>query len=676
MDAKQAAARIRELRQEINFHNHRYHVLDSPLISDNQYDKLVQELRALEAAHPGLVTSDSPTQRVGGAPVERFPRVAHPAPILSLSNAFAAEDVCAWEERLRKLDPRVAAAAYVVEPKIDGLTVVLHFENGLFVLGATRGDGQVGEDVTANLRTLRSLPLRIPVDPKSTRRAPRRLVVRGECFFPVKEFAALNERQAAAGEKTFVNPRNAASGALRQLDPRLTAARPLDLLCYAIVAIEGEPAPTTQWETLALLRELGFPVTGEAARCANLDAALRTYSRAVEKRDGLPFEADGLVIKIDDLALAGSLGVVGKDPRGAIAYKFPAREVATRLNDIGVNVGRTGVLTPFAILEPVEVGGVTVSKATLHNFDFIAERDIRLGDQVMIKRAGDVIPYVIGPITEARSGGERRYAPPKVCPSCGEAVERLEGEVAFYCVNASCPAQLIRNLEHFASRGAMDIEGLGIRIVEQLVAAGLLRDVGDIYKLNAKSLLGLEGFAEKKAQNLIQAIEASRSQPLTRLIGALGIRGVGEVVAADLAAHFGRIDKLQAASVDDLQQVEGVGPNIAEAVVDWFTRKPNRRMLDKLRAAGVWPTAAVGKAGGALRGMTFVVTGTLPILSRDEAKALIQENGGKVTDSVSKNTSYLVVGESPGSKLEKARMLGVKILDEAGLRKMIGRSRT
>jgi DNA ligase (NAD+) len=675
MDAKRAAARIAQLREEINLHNHRYHVLDSPIISDSEYDKLLAELRALETDHPQLVTPDSPTRRVGGAPVERFSRVEHPAPILSLGNAFTADEVRAWEERLRKLEPRVAAARFVVEPKIDGLTVVLHYEQGLFVLGATRGDGQVGEDVTANLRTLRSLPLRIPVDPRSEHSAPRRLVVRGEAFYPLEEFEALNARQAAAGEKVFVNPRNAASGALRQLDPRLTAARPLDLLCYAIVAIEGVAAPATQWQTLTYLRDLGFPVSDRAARCASLEQALQAFERAAAERDTLPFEVDGLVIKLDDLELAGRLGVVGKDPRGAIAYKFPAREVSTRLNDIGVNVGRTGVLTPYAVLEPVEVGGVTVSKATLHNFDFIAERDIRLGDRVMIKRAGDVIPYVIGPILDARTGDEHRYKPPRVCPSCGEAAERLDGEVAYYCVNASCPEQLIRNLEHFASRAAMDIEGLGIRIVEQLVTAGLVHDVGDLYNLRADKLLTLEGFAEKKAQNLIEAIAASRRQSLARLIGALGIRGVGEVVAADLAAHFGTLDRLQSATEDDLQHVAGIGPNIAEAVVDWFARKPNRRVLEKLKKAEVWPTAEARASSGRLEGLTFVVTGTLPSLSREAAKALIVENGGKVTDSISKNTSYLVVGEAPGSKLEKAKALGVPALDEAGLRTLASRGR-
>lgn len=675
MDAKRAAARIAQLREEINLHNHRYHVLDSPIISDSEYDKLLAELRALETDHPQLVTPDSPTRRVGGAPAERFSRVEHPAPILSLGNAFTADEVRAWEERLRKLEPRVADAHFVVEPKIDGLTVVLHYEQGLFVLGATRGDGQVGEDVTANLRTLRSLPLRIPVDPRSEHGAPRRLVVRGEAFYPLEEFEALNVRQAAAGEKVFVNPRNAASGALRQLDPRLTAARPLDLLCYAIVAIEGAAAPATQWQTLAYLRDLGFPVSDRAARCASLEQALQAFERAAAERDTLPFEVDGLVIKLDDLELAARLGVVGKDPRGAIAYKFPAHEVSTRLNDIGVNVGRTGVLTPYAILEPVEVGGVTVSKATLHNFDFIAERDIRLGDRVMIKRAGDVIPYVIGPILDARTGDERRYKPPRVCPSCGEAVERLEGEVAYYCVNASCPEQLIRNLEHFASRAAMDIEGLGIRIVEQLVTAKLVHDVGDLYNLRADKLLTLEGFADKKAQNLIEAIAASRRQSLARLIGALGIRGVGEVVAADLAAHFGTLDRLQSATEDDLQHVAGIGPNIAEAVVDWFARKPNRRVLEKLKKAEVWPTAEARASSGRLEGLTFVVTGTLPSLSREAAKALIVENGGKVTESVSKNTSYLVVGEAPGSKLEKAKALGVPALDEAGLRTLASRER-
>jgi DNA ligase (NAD+) len=524
------------LRREINFHNYRYHVLDAPVISDYEFDRLLVELRQIESEHPQWITPDSPTQRIGSQPAERFAKVRHPAPILSLSNAFGADDARAWYERILKLDERVASAHYVVEPKIDGLTVVLHYRDGAFVQGATRGDGEVGEDVTSNLRTLRSLPLRLPVDPLGPQPPPY-LVVRGEVFIAVQDFEALNRRLEQAGEKTYLNPRNTAAGSLRQLDPALTAERPLNLLTYAIVAGQDR-FPTTQWERLEYLRSLGFPVTRAASYHDSLEHAIQTCQSWASRRSELPFEADGMVIKIDDLALADELGFVGKDPRGAIAFKFPAQEVTTRLQDIGVNVGRTGVLTPYAMLEPVDIGGVIVKQATLHNFDYIAEKDIRIGDRVRVKRAGDVIPYVIGPVAELRDGSEQVYRPPQTCPACGEPVENLPGEVAWYCVNAACPAQLIRNLEHFVSRGAMDIVGLGIKIVEQLVETGLVHDVADLYTLRRDQLLTLEGFADKKADNLLASIEGSRSQPLPRLATALGIRGVGEVVAADLSRHF------------------------------------------------------------------------------------------------------------------------------------------
>lgn len=661
--------RLEQLRREINHHNYRYHVLDAPVISDYEYDRLLVELRQIESEHPEWITPDSPTQRAGAPVLDKFQKTRHPAPILSLANAFDADDVRAWHDRISKLDVRAATADFVVEPKIDGLTVVLHYRNGVFVRGATRGDGETGEEITENLRTIRTLPLRIPVEHQG-QKVPPYLVVRGEAFISPDDFRALNQRLEAAGEKTYLNPRNTAAGSLRQLDPALTAGRPLRLLTYAIVAAEGE-LPGTQWGCLAYLKSLGFPIP-DATLCTSLDAVMRAYADLVGKRNQLPYETDGAVIKINDLALAADLGYVGKDPRGALAYKFPAQEVTTTLLDIGVNVGRTGVLTPFAMLQAVEIGGVIVRQATLHNFDYIAEKDIRIGDRVAVKRAGDVIPYVIGPIVDVRTGLEQVFVPPDICPACGQAVEHLEGEVAWYCVNAACPAQIIRNLEHFVSRGAMDIVGLGIRIVEQLVQAGLVSDVADLYMLPRNELMQLEGFADKKADNLLAAIADSRQRPLARLITALGIRGVGEVLAADLARYYTDLNALARASVDDLQMIEGVGPNIAMAVVDWFARPSNRLVLDKLHTAGVWPTSAGSDAPvagvGPFAGKTFVITGALPGFSRDEAAAFIRTRGGKVTDSVSKKTSYLVLGENPGSKLGKARALGVEILDEEKLR--------
>ena len=662
------------LSHEINFHNFRYHVLDDPVISDYEFDQLLLELRAIEREHPEWITAESPTQRAGGPPVEKFTKVVHPAPILSLANAFSSQDVRAWFDRISKLDSRVADTDFVVEPKIDGLTVVLHYREGRFVLGATRGDGDIGEDITANLRTVRALPLRIPVD-QSIGPVPQVLVIRGEAFIPVNDFAELNRRLEQAGEKTYLNPRNTAAGSLRQLDPTITATRPITLLTYAIVVGEGE-FPATQWERLKFLHSLGFPVASQARHFSDLEEAIAWCDTWANRRTELPYEIDGMVIKINDLQLGEALGFVGKDPRAAIAYKFPAQEVTTRLLNIGVNVGRTGVLTPYAMLDAVDIGGVIVRQATLHNFDYIAEKDIRIGDRVRVKRAGEVIPYVIGPVEALRTGEEQVYQPPETCPACGEPVENLAGEVAWYCVNAACPAQLIRNLEHFVSRGAMEIVGLGIKIVEQLVDAGLVHDVADLYNLRKEDLLQLEGFAEKKADNLLQSIAASKGQGLSRLITALGIRGVGEVMAADLPDYYPDLDALSVATIDDLQKIEGVGPNIAQAIVDWFARPANQQVLKKLKAAGLWPRVepGAGLAKGRLPfdGMTFVVTGTLPGLSRDEVKEFIQNYGGKVTDSVSKKTSYLVLGENPGSKLDKAQALGVPVLDEDGLRRLAG----
>ncbi|HEX7976539.1 MAG TPA: NAD-dependent DNA ligase LigA, partial [Anaerolineales bacterium] len=674
--------RLRELRREINFHNHRYHVLDDPVISDAEFDHLLVELREIEGVHPEWITPDSPTQRSGAAPAAKFAKIRHPAPILSLANAFSTADVRAWYERILRLDDRVARTAFVVEPKIDGLSVVLHYQDGRLVKGATRGDGILGEDVTANLRTVRAVPLNVPVGPDGPT-PPAYLAVRGEVYMNIADFEKLNKRLQEAGEKTYLNPRNTAAGSLRQLDPGITASRPIKLLNYAIVAAdwrlpEGGQArqPRTQTELLEYLRLLGFPVTQNYTVCPNLDETLAVVESWAERRDTLAFETDGVVIKINDLDLAAELGFVGKDPRGAIAFKFPALEVTTRLLNIGANVGRTGVLTPYAVLEPVEIGGVIVKQATLHNFDYIAEKDIRIGDRVRVKRAGEVIPYVIGPVIALRTGEEQAYQPPSACPACGEPVENPPGEVAWYCVNAACPEQLVRNLEHFVSRGAMDIVGLGINLVDQLVKAGLVHDIADLYSLTREQLLNLDGFAEKKADNILASIDASRQRPMARLVNALGIRGVGEVMAADLAGYFPDLAALSHASLEDLQRIEGVGPNTAQAIVDWFAREANQRVIEKLHAAGVWPHSDPSQAGsgasGPLAGMTFVVTGTLATLSREGVKEYIQSRGGKVTDSVSKKTSYLVVGENAGSKLDKARALRVAVLDEAGLRRLGG----
>jgi DNA ligase (NAD+) len=505
---------------------------------------------------------------------------------------------------------------------------------------------------------------------------PRHLTIRGEVFINIKDFEKLNKRLEETGEKTYLNPRNTAAGSLRQLDPALTAARPLTILTYQIIYSDGS-VPFTQWETLEYLQALGFPITNSARRFDNIHAAIGYTEKWESRRDELPFEADGMVIKIDDLRLFVDLGVAGKDPRGAVAFKFPAREVSTTLTEIVVNVGRTGVLTPQAVLAPVEIGGVIVERATLHNFDFIAEKDIRPGDRVLVKRAGEVIPYVIGPLKDLRPKGIKPYSPPSKCPACLQPVEHLESEVAWYCVNAACPAQLVRNVEHFVSKGAMDITGMGIRIVEQLIQESLIKDVADLYTLEKKSLLKLGGFADKKADNLLKSIADSRQQPLSHLLAALGIHGVGEVSAVDLSHIFPSLDSLSSASLEDLQNIQGIGPNIAAGIVDWFSREQNHLLLEKLRKAQVWPVEDQKKSNrksNILEGLTFVVTGTLVGFSRESIKDFIEQHGGKVTDSVSKKTSYIVLGENPGSKLEKARSLGVKVLGENDLRKMCAKN--
>ena len=684
MSTKSLRSRYEELKTQIHSHNYRYHVLDAPVISDLEFDRLLNELKQIESDHPDWVTPDSPTLRAGAKPADRFEKVRHPAPILSLSNAFGADDARGWFERVSRIDDRVERAKFVVEPKIDGLSIVLHYRDGIFVQGATRGNGEIGEDITANLRTVRAIPLRIPVDEKGPK-PPKYLVVRGEAFMPIKEFEKLNRKRAEEGKPTYLNPRNTAAGSLRVLDPAETASRVLTLLVYQIVHSEGGKVPPSQWELLEYLKALGFPVTDIAKRFDDFEDAIAYTESWDKKRDELSYEADGMVIKIDNLNLARELGFVGKDPRGAIAFKFPAREVTTTLQDIRVNVGRTGVLIPNAVLEAVEIGGVVVERATLHNFDYIAQKDIRIGDRVLVKRAGEVIPYVIGPVIDARTGKEKKYKPPVNCPACGQPVERFEGEVAWYCVNAACPAQLVRNVEHFVSRGAMDIVGLGMRIVEKLIETGKVKDVADIYRLSRADILEAVTKKERKtekeppgkiADNLLASIEASKSRSLARLIAALGIRGVGDVSASDLARHFTDLDALSKASAEDLQQIAGVGPSIAESIAEWFSRPVNKNVVKKLKAAGVWPqggqTSVRNNQSNELAGLTFVITGTLPTFSREDAKDFIESHGGKVIDSVSKKTSYLVLGEAPGSKYEKAKSLGVKVIGEEELKKLAG----
>ncbi len=671
MDALQ---RIEGLREQINYHIYRYHVLDDPVISDAAYDTLVRELLELEAAHPDLKTPDSPTQRVGGLVRDEFAAVVHPSPMLSLSNAFSPGELHAWRDRfLRLLPAGLPEPAYVVEPKIDGLTVVLHYENGVFGLGATRGDGVRGEDITPNLRTIRALPLRVPLH-EADLDTPRRLVVRGEAYMPISAFEAFNREQEAAGKKTYANPRNTAAGSLRVLDSSITASRPLSLYCYQVIDLDGGPELGSQWQALDYLRRLGFPVSDQNRRFTDFEELVAHCENWREVRDTLDFEADGLVIKIDDFGLQERLGAVGNAPRWATAYKYPSPEAATRLRRIVVNVGRTGSLTPAAELEPVRIGGVTVSNATLHNADYVAERDIREGDMVIVKRAGEVIPQVLGPVLEMRPPGAQPWHMPDRCPVCGEPVEHPEGEVAYYCVNAACPAQLVRSVEHFVSRGAMDIEGFGIRQAELFVELGFLHDVADIYYLRADQILPLEGFGEKKVTNLMAAIEASKDQPPARLLNALGIQGIGATVAQVLIDHFGSLDALAQASRGDLEQIPGIGPKLAESVAHWFEHAPNLRVIETLKAAGVRTKAEkIAPAGPLpLDGLTFVLTGTLPSMSREQASEIIQAHGGRVAGSVSSKTDYLLAGERAGSKLTKAEKLGIAIIDEAALLNMVG----
>jgi DNA ligase (NAD+) len=658
------AAELRALIDEANYH---YHVLDAPAIADEQYDALLEELVKLEEAHPELVAPDSPTQRVGGAPLSEFPSYLHTVPMLSLANAFDEAELRAFDARVKRLAG--TSPAYVCELKIDGLAISLRYEAGRLAAAGTRGDGSVGEDVTPNVRTVRDIP-------RTLRDGfPAKLDVRGEVYLRKSDFEGLNRGREAAGKPLFANPRNTAAGGLRQKDPRLTAERKLSFYAYAIGAFEGHERPRTQYDLLVYLQHIGLHVNlAGAERCPTVDEVIVFCARWETERETLDYEIDGVVIKVDDLELQSLLGYAGKDPRWATAFKFRAREARTKLLEIGINVSRTGKLNPYAILEPVVIGGVTVQNATLHNEADIERKDIRVGDTVIVHRAGDVIPYVVGPVLELRPPGTHVYRLPSRCPVCGSKVERPEGDAFSYCTNISCPAQLRERVRHYCSRGAMDIEGIGDVLAAALVESTLVTHVADLYDLTAEKLAAVPRMAKKSIANILDAIEGSKTRGLARLLAALNIRYVGGQNATLLAGEFGTIDALTAASKEDLVRVEGIGEQIAESVAFFFAQPQNLAAIERLRAHGVVMTAPKRERApaGALAGKTLVLTGTLPNLTREEASALIEEAGGKVSSSVSKNTDYVVAGESAGSKLAKAESLGVAILDEADLRKLLG----
>lgn len=755
MDLEQYA---HELREQLNYHIYRYNVLSDPIITDAEYDRLFHELRQLEEQHPELITLDSPTQRAGSDLSEDFPKIRHPVSVLSLANAFSVGDLRSWEERNLRLLPPNTSLDYMLEPKLDGLTVVITYENGILTRAATRGNGEIGDDVTANIKTIRIIPLRIPID-KEKGPAPERVSVRGEVLFFKKDFEALNRRQEAEGLPLYVNARNTASGTLKQKDSRITAARPLSAFIYEVLDSVGLKLDS-QEEMLDFLRDMGFHTPPQSGVYPTLSDIIQQLPTWESHRDSLNYEIDGLVIKVNNLHLANELGVVGKDPRGAIAYKFPAQEATTRLIGVTVNIGRTGKITPTAQLEPVFISGVTVVSASLHNYDLIKSLDIRLGDMVIIKRSGDVIPYVIGPITGSRSGDELPITPPAICPFSGDPIIQPEGAVDYFCPNPRCPERVFRKVEFFVSRGAMDIEGMGPQTVKTLIEKGIITDEGDIFYLTPEPLLELEKFAEKKVENLLASIEAAKNRPLPQFITSLGIDGVGSTIAELLANEFLSIDDLIRTSVGikqaeialknaarplieaaesmdvsqhspeversierlhnplielarryfDVQElgprvqrllkpleeygslsdlipplqvlievsrplirIEGLGPILVQNIVDWFADDFNQNVIVKMKQAGVTMQGVARElSSSALEGMTFVLTGTLPTMTRDEASELIEAHGGKVTGSVSKKTSYVLVGDSPGSKATKAEQLGIPILSENDFKAMIG----
>ena len=669
--SRDAAARVAKLRDQIDRANHAYDRLDAPEISDAEYDRLVRALQALEAEHPELATPDRPTQRLGAEPASSLAKRTHRRPMLSLANAFDAAELDAWEERNARLAPEVRAAGYVTEVKIDGTAVNLTYERGRLVLGATRGNGVIGEDVTANLRTIHDVPLVLKGE-----RFPALAEIRGEVYLPYESFRRTNAQREAAGEPLFANPRNAAAGALRQLDPAATRKRRLGFFAFAVEVIEGTPPARTHWEELELLAAWGFAVEPNRFVLPDLAAVHQQVAEYETLLPGLPFQADGVVIKVNTLALHEELGIVGsREPRWAIARKFAPEVGVTKLNDILINVGRTGALNPYAVLEPVEVSGVTVSAATLHNEEIIAQKGLMIGDWVEVVRAGEVIPQVVAALPERRTGNERPFVMPDRCPVCDTAVERPEGEAMRYCPNVSCPSRLHEGLVHFASRDAMDIRGLGYERARLLIERGLVHDVADLYEVTAPRLLELDGFAAQSAEQLARAIDESRTRPLSLVLFGLGIRHVGQTVAQLLARRFGTMAALLDAPADAVEAVPGIGPTIAQAVTAFFQEPRNRKLVERLGRLGLTMTEPQATPrGGPLEGKTYVLTGTLPSLSRSEAAALIEAAGGRVSGSVSRKTDAVVAGADAGGKLDKARSLEVEVIDEAELLRRVGRT--
>ncbi|MGA7579569.1 MAG: NAD-dependent DNA ligase LigA [Desulfobaccales bacterium] len=669
---QEAVDRVRELREQINYHNYRYYVLDDPVISDAEFDRLLRELSELEDRYPGLLTPDSPSQRVGAAPLNKFETVRHRLPMISLENAFSEAEVREFEERLHRFLRSEETLHYVMEPKVDGCAIELAYEQGRFRVGSTRGDGVRGENVTQNLKTIHTIPLQMLTREEP---APELLEVRGEVYMDLEEFQKLNEQRLSQGEPAFANPRNAAAGSLRQLDPGITASRPLKIFCYGIGEVRGRSF-TSHWEVLQTLKTWGFRVSGLIERGEGIEAAIAYHRRLEQKRHSLPFEIDGMVIKVDSLALQERLGAKARSPRWALAYKFAATQATTKVKAIEFNVGRTGAVTPMAVMEPVEVGGVTVSRATLHNEGEMAKKDVRIVDTVLIQRAGDVIPEVVKINPEERPLDARPFEMPQRCPLCDTLLVRPEGEKVTRCPNPDCFGARTRAIMHFASKGAMDIDGLGEKIILQLVNAGLVKDASDLYQLTEGDLVPLERFAEKSAQNIISAIQGSKHPPFWRLINALGIRLVGEAQAQILtkdseSVDFKKLEDLMEASEEKLKEVDKIGPNRAASIREYFDNPRNREIIRKLREAGVREEPPERPPNGPLAGKTFVFTGGLAHISREEAKALVTDRGAKVTSSVSAKTDYVVVGTDPGSKFTKARELGITTLDEKAFEELL-----
>src|SRR6267378_2569906 len=668
--AKAVAAKheIEELRDKLRHHEYLYYVLDQPEISDAAYDRLMKRLQELEAAHPELITPDSPSVRVGGTPREGFQTVQHARPMLSLDNAFSYDQLRDFDRRVRQGSGR-EEIEYIAEHKFDGLSISLQYVSGGLARGVTRGDGRTGEDVTPNVKTIRSIPLRVELSALKKLKLPPTFEVRGEVLMTRKAFEAMNRQQEESGGKIFVNPRNAAAGSVRVLDPSITARRRLEFFAYYLL-VDGEVPFAKHSDSLEALKQLHFRASEDWKLCDGIEEVFKYCDAWEPKREGLAYEIDGVVIKVNSLGIQRELGYTAKAPRWAIAYKYPARQETTVVNDIRVQVGRTGTLTPVAVLEPVQVGGVTVSRSTLHNMDEIERLGVQIGDTVLIERAGEVIPHVLKVVKEGKN--RRPFVMPKECPVCGTKIYKAEGEVAYRCVNAACPAKLKESLLHFAGRHAMNIDGLGAKIVDQVVDKGLVKDFADLYSLKLEQLAGLERMAEKSAQNLLDEIEASKSNSLARLIYALGIPFVGERTAQLLAEHFGSLDKLASATVEDLSEVPEVGPKVAASIVEFFSEPANRKLVEKLRKAGLrFTEERKAPRDSRLAGKTFVFTGALAHRSREQAEELVVSHGGKVSSSVSKKTDYVVVGSEPGSKYDKAKSLGVTILDEAQFEKLL-----